>query len=315
MIEDELSTRYKYERANESDIHFHITNACLDSCKYCYMGGISPYSPERVNMPLETFISIVETIRPKERRIIWNSNDRDVLLSGGDPLIHPNLSEIVTYLKNNDYFVSIMSSGLPLVKGDTEIWEIISMLDENDKVSINNNEIHSITDEQVNSIRQYYEEMNFVFSLEFNPLMPTDIVPTKRAMEYWSYFKFGENFLSYPGTYDHTNAVSPFPKNSSFNSCRQTDNFGQIITNPKGEFLYCVFQQDDPVCHIDDLKGMVRDDALHYIAEKIHKKRDKILDEYYSKYYGNHFNCFDHITGSILDDINPHDFVEEDIQV
>ncbi|MCK4730284.1 MAG: radical SAM protein [Candidatus Aenigmarchaeota archaeon] len=284
---------YEYEIARDSLIHFHITNACPDNCKHCYMDSVSPFSKKRIDLDKDKIKSVLEIIKPETRdKEVVNVRNTDVILSGGEPLIHEDFSEIIDYLKNKNYEVIIISSGLPLIEKDTEIWDSLKKLDSKDRLAISNDELHRITKEEIKEIEKYAIFNNYSMELSINFYNYLDrIIPSKRAVRNWSDFDFDSNFYYHEGSrYIKTN-----PRDESFGKCMDENDIGKILFNPKGEFLYCLCKQDDPVGSIDDLIGMDRETALDYLAEKIYNKQEQINEIFYEASCP--VNCYNHING------------------
>ncbi|RLJ00089.1 MAG: hypothetical protein DRP06_02520 [Candidatus Aenigmatarchaeota archaeon] len=276
----------EYERARDSLIHFHITNACPDTCKHCYMDSVSPDSNKRIDMDFDTIKSILNTFKPENRaKNMINVRNTDVILSGGEPLIHEDFAEIIDYLKNKKYGVIIISSGLPLIEKDTEIWDSLKKLDSKDRIAISHDKLHKITKEEIKEIVGYAFSNNYLMGLSIGDDRPYRIIPSKRAVKNWSDFEFDSNIYHYKCS----KYTEIHPKNECFGKCVGSDKMGELVTNPKGEFLYCLYKQDEPICSANDLMDMDRETALDYLAEKIHYKKEQINEEFYP------INCYKHL--------------------
>ena len=76
----------------EKQLAFHITTACTLNCKQCVSlvphfkgkGIVGHISLEQIRQEIAAVFQIYDHIE-------------DVTISGGEPLLHPNLSEIVSY--------------------------------------------------------------------------------------------------------------------------------------------------------------------------------------------------------------------------
>jgi organic radical activating enzyme len=80
-----------------------ITDRCYNSCNnYCYK--TSSVSPEGLHVPIEVV----------KQRIGWvkeYTNANSVTLLGGEPLLHPQLQEVIEYVQEQGYVPGIITSG------------------------------------------------------------------------------------------------------------------------------------------------------------------------------------------------------------
>lgn len=83
------------------DISFEITKRCLNNCLHC-----SSCSTSNCKQQID-FSTICKTIDEMPKIGV-----KRVCLSGGEPFLHPNLAEIVKYIKNSGMEVNIYSSGI-----------------------------------------------------------------------------------------------------------------------------------------------------------------------------------------------------------
>ncbi|GAB7014854.1 SynChlorMet cassette radical SAM/SPASM protein ScmF [Methanogenium cariaci] len=92
-----------------STIYFYLTPECNLACRHCW---ISPtYKNTGVAteyLPLDQFISIVEEAAPLGLQT--------VKLTGGEPLIHPQIDDILEYLKESDYRLIVETNGTLITK-------------------------------------------------------------------------------------------------------------------------------------------------------------------------------------------------------
>ncbi len=87
-----------------STIYFYLTPECNLACRHCWI------SPKYQNagiaseyLPLDLFTSIVEQAAPLGLR--------NVKLTGGEPLIHPQIDEILEYLRESEYGLTVETNG------------------------------------------------------------------------------------------------------------------------------------------------------------------------------------------------------------
>ena len=88
-----------------NQIYFYLTDGCNLRCRHC---SIAPeYQTEgkaAAALDLELFRHIVDQAKPLGLS--------SVKLSGGEPLIHPQISEILDYLWGQDLRLSIETNGI-----------------------------------------------------------------------------------------------------------------------------------------------------------------------------------------------------------
>lgn len=75
-------------------IDLKITDKCVCNCPYCHEGS----TPEGKHADLETVFSILEGIENK---------GTEIAIGGGDPLSHPNLMELLTWMKRRGLIANI----------------------------------------------------------------------------------------------------------------------------------------------------------------------------------------------------------------
>jgi len=81
----------------------HITNFCQLNCKHCYL------SPKNTaHMSLKTFIGVIEDFK-ETKHPIPNTN---VILSGGEPLTHPDFPYFLNYLRSQKIPLMMSSNGI-----------------------------------------------------------------------------------------------------------------------------------------------------------------------------------------------------------
>jgi radical SAM protein with 4Fe4S-binding SPASM domain len=81
--------------------YVEITDYCNQKCIFCYNQSRTENS-----MPLEYFVNIVQTLKQK--------NIHNVILSGGEPTIHPEFIDIVNYLGEQQINFGMATNGLAL---------------------------------------------------------------------------------------------------------------------------------------------------------------------------------------------------------
>lgn len=95
----------------EHTIQIHITDDCGVNCPHCYIGDQRLSSPS--HMSYDTFIKTVE----QEIELVTNIShyaENEVFpvfhITGGDPLKHPDIWEMLSYLKKRNYKIGILGN-------------------------------------------------------------------------------------------------------------------------------------------------------------------------------------------------------------
>ena len=84
------------------DVELEITNICSHKCPYCYNGNgsiVNPYFSD-----FNTLCAIVDKMKSV-------GASRFILL-GGDPVEHPQIMELLAYIKKSGMYVTLMSNTL-----------------------------------------------------------------------------------------------------------------------------------------------------------------------------------------------------------
>lgn len=84
-------------------VSFPIVSACPFSCIYCGQGGENTISP-LPTMKLETIMDIAVHLK--------RAGVRKVRLTGGEPLVHPEIGDIIRFLSESGFYVLVNTNGL-----------------------------------------------------------------------------------------------------------------------------------------------------------------------------------------------------------
>jgi radical SAM protein with 4Fe4S-binding SPASM domain len=79
-----------------------LTSACNLSCRYC--GGLSQSHPQREALPKEYVFNVLDSGREYGCKYL--------ALTGGEPLLHPDLTEIIRYGESKGYSIQILTNAL-----------------------------------------------------------------------------------------------------------------------------------------------------------------------------------------------------------
>jgi len=161
------------------DIAFNITRKCNKGCDYCYL------SLTGEELSLERIKEIVESV-----------NAETVTLTGGEPLIHPNIIELLSFLSQRGNHIHLLSNGillnddyLPTIsEANAKLFvtynepnkKISRNLHQANQRSIDVNLHHVLTEKSVNSLDDICQDIDFAKSLLL--LYPTDLGEAKVKM-------------------------------------------------------------------------------------------------------------------------------------
>jgi radical SAM/SPASM domain protein of ACGX system len=87
-------------------LQWHITNRCDQKCEHCYI-----FNSE---LPVKTADVSLEDARMTVDKYLQFCNDIDrtpvIIITGGDPILHPQFWEIISYLKDNSIVFSVLGN-------------------------------------------------------------------------------------------------------------------------------------------------------------------------------------------------------------
>lgn len=106
-ISEEIDNFYEKNELNIPFLEFCLTTRCTLNCRDCCALIPQFNSKNHITISLEQFKSQLDKLCDNVNRI------RHLVLLGGEPLIHPNMNEIVEYTgqKNNIDFIRITTNG------------------------------------------------------------------------------------------------------------------------------------------------------------------------------------------------------------
>ena len=97
-------------RITSLSIQWHITTACPNRCRHCYMYDPATYAKERENELTDPELArILESIQAFEKK--WDAKIDSYAITGGDPLQRPGWHELVRELRGQGKQVVMM--GIP----------------------------------------------------------------------------------------------------------------------------------------------------------------------------------------------------------
>ena len=82
----------------DGTVYLEITHRCNYSCKHCYVK-----SPQNREMPFEKVKQILNILKEKKFK--------KIVVTGGEPLLHPNIKEIIQLIKQHDFKLVLITNG------------------------------------------------------------------------------------------------------------------------------------------------------------------------------------------------------------
>jgi len=151
------------------EVYIELTNVCNLQCIYCYKKGINTNGPRYfdVNLLRKVLDDLhSETVEP----ILF-------VLEGGEPLLHPQLSEIIQCIKYFNYPIDILTNGELL--NSTTANEILPYIDlSNDDIQIS---FDGISDDALKNRKNSYKKIvDNILYLNLHKVYPRiNVVVTK----------------------------------------------------------------------------------------------------------------------------------------
>lgn len=101
-------------------VQWHITTACNNRCKHCYMYDEATYEQERNNtLDFNGLLAVLERLREFEDK--WDAVIRDVVISGGDPLLRKEWRKLLREIKRRGKRISILGNPETLTE-ENALW-------------------------------------------------------------------------------------------------------------------------------------------------------------------------------------------------
>jgi len=161
------------------DVAFNVTRKCNKGCDYCYLNLTGE------DLSLEKIKEIVEA-----------SNPETVTLTGGEPLMYPNIEELLSFLSQRGTHIHLLSNGILLNEDylsairEADVELFVTYNEPNKRISrnlhhanhkgIDINLHHVLTEKTVDSLDDICQDLNFAKSLLL--LYPTDLGDGKVTM-------------------------------------------------------------------------------------------------------------------------------------
>ena len=106
-----LQARTVAFQPNEKNVFFHILTGCNLSCRHCYINKEQHGTNMLSLATVKRWLDLFSVSQSPGRRAFKTSKESNLILLGGEPTMHPNLAEIITYAKLQDFAVTVDSNG------------------------------------------------------------------------------------------------------------------------------------------------------------------------------------------------------------
>lgn len=87
--------------SSPSKVYFEITRRCNLKCKYCYNNSHINFAKE---LGKEQIFKLIDEL--------YNAGTFEIRLTGGEPTLHPDFFEIVQYISDKGFFLSLGTNGV-----------------------------------------------------------------------------------------------------------------------------------------------------------------------------------------------------------
>lgn len=124
-----------------NEICFNITRRCNLHCEYCYVSDF--INKENNNLKLDLPLN-------KIKSIVKQSSIKSVYLTGGEPFMHPEIREIISYFTNLDIKINIATNALLITENMCHF-----LNNKNITLLISLREVYDFTFHVIKMIEQY----------------------------------------------------------------------------------------------------------------------------------------------------------------
>lgn len=149
--------KYKNVLMKSTNFHVYLTNACYDNCAHCYMGAVPPKSRKAKYIDYGDLIHFVSLMEQGTNGTFTTA------LSGGEPLLHPEIVPIMDNLANYGN-LEVLTSGFALSPKNPNRAELLDALIRNKpcmEVAHPTEPYHSITWQDIDEIKEYVKQKGY----------------------------------------------------------------------------------------------------------------------------------------------------------
>lgn len=138
-----------------------LTEACVRSCPYCFAKQYMSETDVKDALSWDNIIYITD--------LLQSSGEKHISLLGGEPLIHPNVADMIVYLNKRGLDVTVFTSGImPDEKFQVFVQKILSYNDLHVSFVCNVNEPQFNKKSDLEKIKRFFEFFANRTSLSFN---------------------------------------------------------------------------------------------------------------------------------------------------
>ena len=141
-----------------------LTESCVRHCPYCFAKQYMENESNQNTLTKENVLYVADFLK--------RSDFSSISLLGGEPLIHPQVSDYIDYLLNMDFYITIFTSGImPTSKYKSFVDRILGLTEEyNNKLSfvVNVNEPRFSPKSELEKVYKFLSDLGDLCSLSFN---------------------------------------------------------------------------------------------------------------------------------------------------
>ncbi|MBU0667177.1 MAG: radical SAM protein [Nanoarchaeota archaeon] len=259
------------------NIHIYLVNSCYDRCAHCYINAVPETSPKTKSIDTEDLLHFIDLMQQDK------SVGLNIGLSGGDPLLHPEITTILDSISNHSQ-IEVLTSGFALSKRNKnnrqELLEALVKNNVNCIVASPDEPYHSITWDDVADIRKYIKKQGFNPNRLGYPskkkqtmqkvLLGTTIIGgVMLAIDYLQKKICGENKPTIiPLGRGKTLPIEQ--QKTGQKDCKMIERADQIYVNYNGELQYCMYSCHDGFMNISELKEIgTKDETIKYVLNRL----------------------------------------------
>ena len=275
-----LETALKgYEIAlKEGNMHIYPVNSCYDGCAHCYMSAVPENSPKAKYIDTDNLLHFIDLLRQDK------SKGLHIGLSGGDPLLHPDIIKILDNLSEHSR-LELLTSGFALSSRNTnnrnELLEALTRSNASFLVASPEEPYHSITWDDISEIRQYVKDQGFNPNRLGYPsragnitnkvlLASTVIGGAIMAVGYLLERCLDNNGMPLAIPIGRASKLPQEQQKIGTRECTTFEQPGEIYVNYEGNLQYCMYTCHDGFMNIEELADInEKEEAIQLTLKKL----------------------------------------------
>jgi len=227
-------------------ILIHITNNCNLKCKHCYV------DKKGLDMPINIFQEVVEQF--------FNMGGLKVMVTGGEPLLHPDIEEIFSTVRDYDLRLELLTNGTLI---DSRLSDVIKKYVDEVQVSIDGIDGHkqirggnwlNLTIKGLKNLEVDFSISTMVTRFNIHEFDETERLVKKLGAKRWLLDYPCTNAEILPSFEEGAKLMGKYGygKESYESSLKKTCGAHLCAVTPEGNISRCGFYEDKPVGNIKD---------------------------------------------------------------